>query len=439
MLYKSYCKKFTAAKSTLLLLIMGLAVCFSLSGCDKETTVPDGDLDDEIEPEIEIEIEEEEEEERDPPESPEGARNKKTLWRDEVETGQLYTLGFLPRDYFGANYDKSIEMTMIWDNVERRVLAIDAGNHNRIDEYDFIIYSLTEEKSEVLDRIHFPDPEVPDMSWSNFKADIFNSLIIDNKLLWSFEKPYYFHEHYVGEVYGILSYDLESGDTSYLYLSLEDDYLGALHQVSETEVMFRRDSGFYSIDLSNNSISKVPFNCKEDQVHYDSCIEMLDQRFTYDDPFKLPGENTRGFAVFYYKLAFLEKRDNGYDVIALANTEVEYPNHEELCESTWLPFGAHCSLWCKKILDYKDQTYIFSSGNSSFFKVNLNRGGLERRAGIHKAFVYSWISDDGTPAEEAYLGSIQSWTITDDGDVLWVFANDYSVRGIKGPLEEWTN
>ncbi len=406
-----------------------------------------GDEDLEIDGDSDIEVEEEQEAEARPrPENPADVEYPKTLWRDEVETGQTFTWGFFPRDYYPQIPTTGMNFPIVWDEANKRILAIDPTKISYNKDWDFVLYSLTEETSEILDYIKLP--EISEQGWEpqTTPPEVIDSVIIDDRLYLSFYKDGWLYENPDYVASGILAYDLTEKESHFHFLSIanwsEIDIIGRMKEETEESIVMRKESGFYRVSIQNNYMELIRSYCDPDGTYYSACGGINKPEYSNYGGFLFPILNRRGWAEFIGRLVSIDTNENG-DWLLETHLEpelevckhwVEYPE----CEAAWLPFSLDCCISNKSIISYNGITYVLSGTHSALFIIDAERGGLQRVAGVPMQSNLYGFAPNGTPASDAILGSTQHWLVTDDGDVMWLSPYDYSIRGIAGPLDEWT-
>ncbi len=411
-------------------------------GCsDNSGIASDGDTESELS-DVEEEIEETEEEVRERPEK--GSKDyPKTLWRDEVETGHTFTWGFLPREHFTRNVKTNFPM--VWDEENQRILAVDPGIYNLLQpEHDYVLYSLTEEKSEIVDYIDLPDIDLSMWEWTVDPAEIYSMVLIEDKLIFSFRKSAYYNYNSDYNLIGLLSYDLSSKNVRYVYAYADTwdklNILGMIRQDSSEALFLRTITGFAIFDLVEEKFTPVKTECNSDQDYLLSCQEYPFET-NYIPPIMVPFKGRDGLALYGGRLASLERKSNDDIIITSLYANIDHSCKNwllyEECEESELPFSRDCCMYSRNLWQYKDSTYVLSYQQETFYKIDLENRVYERISGKSGRITQYGLSPDGTPASEAILGTPQDWLITPDGDLMWFSPWDFSVRGIAGPLDEW--
>ncbi len=437
----------------ILLLGMILIVFEKPLGCSNDVGVfpPQGDIDTEkIENEefadVEDDNEDYEENIRERPENPEDAQYTKTLWRDEVTTGQTFTWGFFPRDYSPYFPKYSNYFPIVWEDQGKKILSVDHGRYRSIDPYHFVVYSLSERKSEILASAYLPTPEDPGWQWSTDATWIEGMVLWENKLLFTFRKNGLYWNNIDYVITGLVSFDLFSHEVRYLYYSMklwsEVDLLGMVQKYDENTLLIRRETGLFVFDLNDETMNPVRSYCDEDHPYLQTCNDFAnDKDNNLKSAIKGPLKGYEGFALFSGRLASLALQNSGDIVMnslipSIATDCKSWQEHKE-CNESWLSFSQDCCVDSRKIEIYKEKPYVLSATQAILYEINLQDNGYKKKVGRSQAVYQYALSPDGTQASEAILGTPQDWLITPDGDLMWFSPSDYSVRGIAGPLEEW--
>ena len=402
-------------------------------GADRDFTENFQEEDEEIEGEV-----------RERPSDPYEAEYPKTLWRDEVETGHTFTWGFFPRKYFSNINKYNVYFPMVWDQDKKRILAVDpAQNHINV-PHDFIIYSLSEESSEILDYIDFPEIDFSVLELSEDRPWILGMVLYDGKLIISFQKGVWHNGSPDYELLGLISYDISTKNIRYKYATMceisECNFNGIIRMFDGNHLIVRTNMGFSIFDLLTEELVPISSNCESNPTNYLSCSS-----FTYlksiHYSFIWPKDDEDGYAIFDNRLVSLKKEDDfTISMVSTADSSEEdckdWLEFEE-CESTNIPFSLDCCINSRNIVLYNNTPYILSFTDSTLLKIDWENERFERKAGITLAAHHYALSPDGTPAIEALLGTPQDWLVTPDGDLMWFSPADFSVRGIAGPLDEW--
>ncbi len=378
------------------------------------------------------------------PRNPWWAKVEKTLWRDEVQTGELFTFGFLPAND-GVKYCGAFGLE--WDPEKKRAIVI-----YRADDYPYstrytglvlrLIY-LSEDGSYKEQRVYRDDLGVTEEEFMQVDYPIYigETKIFERNLLVPMTQQV--HE-YDRAYYGILKINLDTDTVEgYYYDVVEDDSEALYFYVTFTA------SGSMLITATTN-IYRVATDGTRELVEI--CVGGAFETCSAGRPAGIVGSvNLFGDDVglleigeSLYRAEYNEQQNRIF--VTLLNGRQSMFSCPSGQGYTGCPFDGMSFDYQAKhnaiqfyMTDVGVMYYEFQE--EILLLIDQDRRVFHTVAGHDNSSGWRSYSEhefggDGNPVNPAYLGCAQFDAITDDGDYLYVETNECVIRGIAGPLEE---